>query len=91
MSGNHSTTVANQRVDASGLEVTAGTANNNNFNQVVGNLGFTTGKYYFECKGVLARGDNNRFQVAIGCIDRFRTGNTDVVSRILWSSSRRLY
>ena len=52
MSGNHSTT-ANQRVDASGLEVTAGTANNNNFNQVVGNLGFTTGKYYFECKGVL--------------------------------------
>ena len=81
MSGNHSTAVANQRVDAAGLEVTAGTANSsNNFNQVVGNLGFTTGKYYFECKGVLARGDNNRFQVAIGCIDRFRTGQTDIVS-----------
>ena len=30
------------------------TVNGNNFNNVVGNLGFTTGKYYFECKGVLA-------------------------------------
>ena len=74
MNGNHNTTVANQPVDIAGLEVTAGTANGNNYNLVVGNLGFTTGKYYFECKGVLARGDNNIFVVGIGAIDRYRFG-----------------
>ena len=82
MNGNHATDVSNQPVDSAGLEVTAGTANGNNYNNVVGNLGFTTGKYYFECKGVLARGDNNIFNVAIGCIDRFRPGNVTLRTTI---------